>query len=277
MSSEVIHKMKRLNVMLGFAGLFLLGSCASMQAAITCTTADYNGTYAFITVGNFVQLPPAAAALVGPFAQAGVFIADGLGHVTIQSNASYNGIFLPANVPGTYTVNSDCTTVFQVTLPPPISIPSTFTGVLSTDNRQMALVISSPPGTVVIGTHAKQDVRFCGVSTFSGAYSVDMGGGIPAGSPQSGLFHRVGRLVADGAGNFTAKTLANYNGTSVEEDFSGTYGVTADCGLSLSYSLTGSSTTLGIGGYLAGHGDMAMVMVTSSGWSVSGTLKAQQP
>src|ERR1700742_2847636 len=99
--------MKKLNVLLGCAGLFFLGTCATVQAAtITCSTADYNGTYAFTTIGYFTVLPPQAAALLGGFAQAGIFVADGLGHVTIQSNASYNGLYLPANVPGTYVVNS---------------------------------------------------------------------------------------------------------------------------------------------------------------------------
>jgi hypothetical protein len=269
--------MKRLITLLGFAGL-MMGTCATSRAAtITCTNADYSGTYAFITAGSFVQLPPAAAALLGAFAQAGVFISDGLGHVTIQSNASYNGLLLPANVPGTYTVSPDCTTVFNVTLPPPLSIPSTFTGVLSGDNRSMALVISSPPGTVVIGTHVKQDIRFCSASTFSGSYAIDMGGALAGTSSQAGPFHRVGRLVADGNGNFTAKTLADYAGTSVEEDFSGTYTVAGDCGITLSYQVPNSSNTLNWGGYLGGHGDVAMLMVTNSGWAVSGSLKAQQP
>jgi hypothetical protein len=268
--------MRRLNILLGFAGLLTIAAGAQ-AATITCSTADYSGTYAFITAGNFVQLPPAAAALLGTFAQAGVFISDGMGHVTIQSNASYNGLFLPANVPGTYTVNPDCTTVFQVTLPPPLSIPSTFTGVLSNDNRSMSLMISNPPGTVVIGTHAKQDIRFCGISTFRGSYAVDLGGALAGTSFQSGPFRRVGRLEADGAGKFTATTLANYNGTSVQEDFSGTYSIAGDCGITLSYTLDGTSNTINLGGYLAGHGDIAMIMITNQGWAVSGTLKAQQP
>ncbi len=270
--------MKRANVFLGCAGLFLLGTCATVQGAtITCSTADYNGTYAFITTGNFLQLPPAAAALLGSFAQAGVFISDGLGHVTIQSNASYNGLFLPANVPGTYTVNPDCTTVFKVTLPPPLSIPSTFSGVLSGDNRSMALVISDPPGTVVIGTHVKQDIRFCGTSTFSGSYALDIGGALAGTSSQAGPFRRVGRLVADGAGKFTAKTIADYAGTSVAEDLTGTYSVSGDCGITLTYKPDSGSNAINLGGYLAGHGDVAMIMITTSGWAVSGSLKAQQP
>jgi hypothetical protein len=271
--------MKRVNIVLSVAGFLLLGSSMTVQGAITCSTPDYNGSYAFITSGAFVQLPPAAAALAGPFAQAGTFTSDALGNVTIVSTASYNGIVLPANVPGTYVINPDCTIVFSLTLPPPLSLPTTFSGVLTNNNRAMSLTIATPPGTVVLGTHVKQDMRFCGTGSFAGAYGVEMGGGIAGTTPKSGVFRRVGRLVSDGAGNFTAVTSANYNGQSVEEDFSGTYAVNGECAITLNFPVgTGASaTTTTVGGFLAGHGDVAMVMVTTSGWAVSGTLKAQQP
>jgi hypothetical protein len=271
-------RMKRPGLRVVFAALLSLGSLTTLEGAITCSTAEYKGTYAFFTAGSFVQLPPSAAVLQGPFAQAGTFTSDGQGNVAITSTASYNGIILPANDPATYTVNSDCTIDFSLNLPPPLSVPTTFHGVLTRNNREMALTISFPPGTVVIGTHAKMDMRFCGVDTFSGSYGIDLGGSIASGS-QAGLFRRVGRLVADGAGNFIAATLTNYNGQAVEENFSGTYTVSANCGINLTYSAgTGSSAkTITIGGYLGGHGDIAMVMVTTSAWAVSGTLKAQQP
>jgi hypothetical protein len=182
-------------------------------------------------------------------------------------------------VPATYTIDSDCTITFSLNLPPPLGIPTTFRGVLTNNNRAMSLTIASPPGTVVIGNHARQDLRFCGIGSFSGAYGIDMGGAIAGTTAQSGTFRRVGRVVSDGAGNFTAVTLANYNGQAVEEDISGTYTVTGDCGLTMTYSVgSGSSAqAITVGGYLGGHGDVAMMMVMNSGWAVSGTLKAQQP
>jgi hypothetical protein len=257
------------------AALLYLGSVCNLQGAITCSTADYNGTYAFFTAGNFVQLPPQAAILQGTFAQAGTFTSDGLGNVTIVSTASYNGIVLPANDTGTYTITKDCQITFNVLLPPPLSVPSVFQGVLNSNNRAMSLVILSPPGTVVIGTHAKMDTLFCGTGTFRGSYGIDIGGAIASGS-QAGLFRRVGLVVSDGAGNFTATTLANYNGQAVEEDFTGTYSVTGDCGITLAYNAPGGAN-ITIGGYLGGHADIGAVMVTTQGWAVSGTLKAQQP
>ncbi len=268
--------MSRFKSMLGLAGFFLLGSCVSMQAAITCTTSDYKGTWAFYTAGAFVQVPPAAAALAGPFAQSGIFTSDGQGNVNITSNASYNGIVLPANVPATYVINSDCTIEFSLFLPAPLGVATTFRGVLTNNLRNMSLVIDSPGGTVVIGNHYKQDTQFCGTATFKGSYGIDLGGTIAGSGAQAGRYQKVGRLVSDGAGNFTVVSVADYNGNSVEEDFNGTYHVAADCGITLSYNLSGTPIT--VGGYLGGHGDVATLMVMTQGvGAISGTLKAQQP
>jgi hypothetical protein len=257
------------------AALLYLGSVSSLHAAITCTPADYNGTYVFFTSGSFVQLPPQAAILQGTFAQAGTFTSDGLGNVTIISTASYNGIVLPANVPGTYTITNDCKITFNLNLPPPLSVPTVFQGVFNSNLRGMSLVITSPPGTVVIGTHAKMDTLFCGVGNFRGSYDMDIGGAVASGS-LAGLHRRVGLVVSDGAGNFTATTIANYNGQAVEEDFTGTYSVTGDCGITLAYNAP-NGANITIGGYLGGHGDVGAIMVTTQGWAVSGTLKAMQP
>jgi len=266
--------MNRLILTCGLAGL-LLSTCMTMQGAISCTTADYKGTWAFYTAGAFVQLPPAAAVLQGPFSQAGTFTSDGQGNVNIESTASYNGLILPANVPATYVIAPDCTIEFSLFLPAPLGVPTTFRGVLTNNLRNMSLVIDSPPGTVVIGNHFKQDTQFCGVGNFRGAYGIDLGGTLTGTSPQAGRVQKVGRVLSDGLGNFNAVTIANYNGQSVEEDFSGTYSVSGDCSLTLKYSLNG--TDMAIGGALGGHGDVAAIMVTTKGWAVSGTLKAQLP
>jgi hypothetical protein len=298
--------MKRLNLIGGLAGLLALGSCCSVQAAISCATGDYNGTYAFFTTGYFLQLPPAAASLMGPFAQAGTFTSDGQGNATIASTASYNGLIQPANVPATYVLNPDCTITFSLTLPPPLSVPSTFQGVFSQDNGQLSLMITSPGGSTVVGTHIKQYVQNCKLSTLNGAYAIDMEGstnGIlsAAGAAETGTFRRIGRVIADGAGNFTATTLADYNGQIVTENFNGTYTLGTNCVVSLIYTNgtnpsaqnaasrsgllarrgagiheTAGGQTITISGPLASAGQSAMVMVATQGWAVSGTLKAVQ-
>jgi hypothetical protein len=258
----------------------LLAASAGANGAITCTTADYIGTFAFLTVGGFLQLPPAAAVLQGPFSQAGVFVSDGQGNMVITSTASYNGNVLPANDPASYTMNPDCTMTINLTLPLPLAVPAVFTSVLSKQNRENVVMVTSPSGTVVAGRHTKLDKTFCSNTDFTGSYAIDWSGSVVASASHvtPGPFQRVGRLVSDGLGNFTSASTGNYNGTAVLENFTGTYNVNAACALTLTYTTgTGSSAVnYSVVGSLGGHGDIAYVMVATQGWGVSGTLKAQQ-
>ncbi len=266
--------MKRFHFAVSLTGLLLLSSGMALEGAITCSTSDYSGSYAFYTTGALLQLPPQGAVLLGPFAQSGIFTSDGQGNVIIESNASYNGLVLTGNATSTYTITPECVVTFSLTLPFPLSVPSTFTGILSGSNRQDTVMITDPPGSVVVGRHVKQDQRFCGLSDFNGAYQIDINGTIAAPRERAGLFQRIGRLVSDGAGNFTAKTIGNYAGRFVQEDFNGSYEVSAKCFVTLKYRSLGEDVT--INGAMGGHGETAMVMVMSPGWAVSGQLRAQQ-
>ena len=100
--------MKHLHWILGAAILFLSGEALSLPAATTCTTADYKGVYAFFTAGAFVQLPPEAAAVQGPFSQAGTFTSDGQGNLVVDSTPSFNGFIVPSTSVATYTITPDC-------------------------------------------------------------------------------------------------------------------------------------------------------------------------
>lgn len=267
--------MKRLHWMLGIAVLVLSGNAADLHAAISCSNADYQGTYAYFSVGALLQLPPQGAALIGPFAQAGTLTSDGQGNLILETTASYNGLVLPGNTTATYTVTPDCQITFNVALPDPLNVTAVFAGSISHSVRQVSLMITDPQGSVLPAQQNKQDVRFCGTSDFSGAYQIDLGGSIVAPKARAGLFHRIGRLMADGAGSFTASSTADYNGGVVKEDFQGTYTVNSKCFVTLSYtSAAGESIT--ITGPLSGHGEEASVMVASQGWAVAGNLRAQQ-
>jgi len=254
----------------------LLAATCSAQGAITCTTADYKGTFAFLTIGGFLHLPPQAAILQGTFAQAGTFTSDGSGNMVITSTAAYNGNVLPANDPATYVMSPDCTMRIDLTLPLPLAVDATFYSVLSAANRENIVMVTNPPGTVVAGRHAKLDLKFCSVGDFTGSYAIDWSGTVtPAAKGVTpGQFQRVGRIESDGNGKFTAKSVGNYDGNSLPEDFAGTYNVNAGCALSLTYNYKGVDYS--VVGSLGGHGDIAMVMVATNGWSVSGTLRAQQ-
>jgi hypothetical protein len=267
--------MKRMHWILAATILILSSGTSSLRAAVTCSVSDYQGSYAYFSVGALLQLPPQGAALIGPFAQAGTLTSDGQGNLTLTTTASYNGIVLPGNTTATYTVTPECAITFNVFLPDPLNVTAVFTGMISHNVRQVSLMITNPQGSVLPAQQNKQDLRFCGTSDFSGAYQIDLGGSIVAPKAQAGLFHRIGRLVADGNGSFTATSTADYNGGVVQENFQGTYSVNSDCFVNLSYTdANGNPAT--IVGPLSGHGEEASVLVAVQGWAVAGNLRAQQ-
>lgn len=253
--------------------LGVLAGSNSLRAEIRCSAKDYRGTYGFYSNGLLLQLPPEAAAILGPIAQAGTFTSDGNGNIDSRLTVSWNGFILPGDTPITYTITPDCLLSMSLVLPSPVNTPATFLGVLSQNAREMTLTISSPPGTVVVGDHAKQDVKFCGGSEFSGAYQVDFRGSVVAPADRAGPFSRVGRLVSDGNGHFTAKTLANYAGRQVQEDFEGDYSMSSRCFLTLNYTFNGEK--IAITGPLVGHGEAYYMVVASPGWASAGTLRLQ--
>lgn len=264
--------MKRSYWILGLATLFLSNGA---HAATTCTLADYKGVYAFFTRGAFVQLPPVAAAIQGPFAQAGTFTSDGQGNLVIESTPSFNGFIVPSSSTATYTITPECILTYSLILPNPLPVPSTFKAVLSGGVRQNSVMITDPPGTVVVGEHVKQDLRFCGVGDFAGAYQIDLSGAITAPRERAAPFQQVGRLVSDGYGKFKATAFASYGGRPAQESFEGTYDVSSRCFVTLNYVGAGAEK-ITITGALGGHGEIAMVLVASPGWAVSGYLRAQQ-
>ncbi len=267
--------MKRLHWMLVVTVLFISGHAADLRAGTTCSNADYRGVYTYFSDGAFQDLPPQAAVLAGPFAQAGILIPDGQGNVTLEANASYNGNIAPLFTEATYSVTPDCLISFTVPLPPPLTgVVTKFYGVLAENARQTALMLTEPTVGVLPAAQYKQDIRFCGMGDFSGGWQIDMGGSIVAPKERAGLFHRIGRLTADGNGNFTATSVADYNNRFVSEDFSGTYTVNSKCFVSLQYK-SSSGEDLTIVGPLAGRGEAALVMVASPGWAVKGWLRQQ--
>lgn len=250
---------------------------AALLADITCTNADYNGHYAFSSVGALLQLPPEAAILLGTISQAGRFNPDGNGNATIETYASYNGYETNGLTPGvTYSVSPDCVVTFDLTLPLPLGVPSQFKGILSAKGNQMVLMLTIPSGSVIIGQHIKQDLRFCSYKDFSGAFQIDLTGTIARPANISGQYRQIGRLVSDGDGNFTGSAFTNYNGNVVQESIAGTYKVNSECFVTLQYPSSSASQTVTVSGGLGGHGQIAMVTVLSQGWGVSGTLRAQQ-
>ena len=79
-----------------------------------CGEADFSGSYA-IDLHGTTNVP---RNLAGRFQRVGRLEADGNGHFTASTVASYNGVIAPEEIQGTYTVNSRCYVTLKYTAPP---------------------------------------------------------------------------------------------------------------------------------------------------------------
>src|SRR3954447_1545245 len=69
----------------------------------------------------------------------------------------------------------------------------------------------------------------CTVADFKGVYGFTVFGLIQPGLAISGYFGRLGKITADGAGNATSITVADYHGANQIENLSGPYTITDNC------------------------------------------------
>src|SRR6266446_2808648 len=122
-----------------FSLLFLL--VAPNLHAAKCSNASVNGTYAYSTHGFTEVTPDISSAGFAPFAQTGLIVYDGRGHITsgtlTYSTTSANGGSFRGTFTGSYTVNEDCSgtaatdlgdgTLFHFDLV--VQTPSTYTAI----------------------------------------------------------------------------------------------------------------------------------------------------
>ncbi|SRR6266446_3205440 len=80
--------------------------------AAQCSNASLNGTYAFSGQGFGEVTPDISSAGFAPFAQTGLAVYDGKGHITsgtfTYSTTTANGGSFRGTFTGTYAVNADC-------------------------------------------------------------------------------------------------------------------------------------------------------------------------
>jgi hypothetical protein len=96
----------RRNVMSVALSTVLLFCLSALQARaeddVSCSNASLKGSYGFVLNGTIVG--------VGPLAIVGLAKFDGAGNWSRNETAVVNGHVLPPeSIPGTYTVNADCT------------------------------------------------------------------------------------------------------------------------------------------------------------------------
>ena len=115
-----------------------------------CSTATLNGTYA-LTFSGFTTRGPVPAAINNftPVAGGGLVTFDGNGSVSASETVSVGGLISPVNVPGTYTVNSDCTGTF-------ITTPNAQLNLVILSNGKEIQAVNTVPGNVILDNFIKR-------------------------------------------------------------------------------------------------------------------------
>jgi hypothetical protein len=115
-----------------------------------CSDATLNGTYA-LTFSGFTTRGPVPAAINNftPVAGGGLVTFDGHGNVSTSETVSVGGLISPVDVPGTYTVNSDCTGTF-------ITTPNAQLNLVILRNGKEIQAVNTVPGNVILDNFIKQ-------------------------------------------------------------------------------------------------------------------------
>lgn len=194
-----------------------------------CTYASLASNYAFTLSGW--ATPPPKVLTEGkssiPIVAVGIAAFDGAGNWTTTFTYSHNGDISSAiSVPGTYTVNSNCTGTltgaaeFSVVI---VDGGAEITGV-GTDNDTTSTI-----------TMRKQNATGCSNSTLTGNYAITLAG---FGTPSTKLVPAnpsvplalAGLATFDGAGNLTVSFTSSDNGDiSPLRSDAGSYTVSSDC------------------------------------------------
>ena len=116
----------------------------------SCGAATLNGTYALTFSGFFTRGPvPGAINNFTPVAGGGLVTFDGNGNLSASETVSIGGLITPVNVPGTYTVNSDCTGTF-------ITTPNAQLNLVILRNGREIQAVNTVPGNVILDNFVKQ-------------------------------------------------------------------------------------------------------------------------
>ena len=120
-----------------------------------CTNATFKGTYGFSQQGSVVGIAPFPV----PAADVGIVSGDGKGNLTGNETVNVGGqVFTDTFFNGTYQINPDCTgtatwmAVFSDGRPPQ---PRSASFVI-TNNAKEVHILSTAPGTVLVGIGRKQ-------------------------------------------------------------------------------------------------------------------------
>jgi hypothetical protein len=89
-----------LTMVLTAAALSALTTAPVMGQTSECTLATVKGSYGLVANGTLLG--------VGPFSAAGILTTNGAGSFTYSFTQNVNGVISSGTVPGTYTLDSNC-------------------------------------------------------------------------------------------------------------------------------------------------------------------------
>ena len=115
----------------------------------SCSAATLNGTYALTFSGFFTRGPvPGAINNFTPVAGGGLVTFDGNGNLSASETVNLGGKILSVNLPGTYTVNSDCTGS--------LTTANAHLNLVIVRNGREILAVNTDQGHVVLDNFIKQ-------------------------------------------------------------------------------------------------------------------------
>jgi hypothetical protein len=123
---------------------------AHEEAREACSAATLDGTYVLTFSGFSTTGPvPAATNAFIPVAGGGLVTFDGNGNLSASETVSIGGLITPVNIPGTYTVNSDCTGTF-------ITTPNAHLNLVILRKGREIQAVNTVPGNVILDNFVKQ-------------------------------------------------------------------------------------------------------------------------
>jgi hypothetical protein len=256
---------------LPFAPRNVTASPSVVFAQSGCTDATVSGPYAVTFLGW--ATPPPKTATEGkssaPVAAAGIATFDGAGNWSTSFTSSHNGDITSAtSVPGTYTVNSNCTGT--------IAGVGDFAIVILGNGAEITGVNTDNNSTFTI-EFKKQNASGCQNSTLIGNYAVTLNGfGTPPpkftpGNP-SVPTALAGLTTFDGAGNSVGSfTLSDNGDISALPSDAGTYSLNSDC----TGTFTDATTGVHFAGYVLNSGAEVFGVQTDVGTATIIDLKKQ--